>query len=286
MAGVGMKDIKRRIKSVSNTKQITKAMELVSSAKLRRAKDAVVQSRPYFETLYETIKDIAINTKGIKSPFLEKREVKNKCYIVLSGDRGLCGGYNSNSLKTAVAHMEGKKEKVIAVGRKSAEFFSKRGYDVVSRHTGISERPQYSHGQDIAAKISELFTKGEVDEVYLVYTYFQSALVQEPRVVKLLPLSFEATAEAEAEKGKGLVTYEPSEDVVLEYLVPKFLSGIIFGGMVESGASEQGARRMAMESATGNAEDMIDKLELLYNRARQATITQELSEIVAGANAL
>jgi len=286
MAGVGMKDIKRRIKSVSNTKQITKAMELVSSAKLRRAKDAVVQSRPYFETLYETIKDIAINTKGIKSPFLEKREVKNKCYIVLSGDRGLCGGYNSNSLKTAVAHMEGKKEKVIAVGRKSAEFFSKRGYDVVSRHTGISERPQYSHGQDIAAKISELFVKGEVDEVYLVYTYFQSALVQEPRVVKLLPLSFEATAEAGAEKGKGLVTYEPSEDVVLEYLVPKFLSGIIFGGMVESGASEQGARRMAMESATGNAEDMIGKLELLYNRARQATITQELSEIVAGANAL
>lgn len=286
MAGVGMKDIKRRIKSVSNTKQITKAMELVSSAKLRRAKDAVVQSRPYFETLYETIKDIAINTKGIKSPFLEKREVKNKCYIVLSGDRGLCGGYNSNALKAAVAHMEGKKEKVIAVGRKSAEFFSKRGYDVVSRHTGISERPQYSHGQDIAAKISELFTKGEVDEVYLVYTYFQSALVQEPRVVKLLPLSFEATAEAEAEKGKGLVTYEPSEDVVLEYLVPKFLSGIVFGGMVESGASEQGARRMAMESATGNAEDMIGKLELLYNRARQATITQELSEIVAGANAL
>lgn len=286
MAGVGMKDIKRRIKSVSNTKQITKAMELVSSAKLRRAKDAVVQSRPYFETLYETIKDIAINTKGIKSPFLEKREVKNKCYIVLSGDRGLCGGYNSNALKAAVAHMEGKKEKVIAVGRKSAEFFSKRGYDVVSRHTGISERPQYSHGQDIAAKISELFTKGEVDEVYLVYTYFQSALVQEPRVVKLLPLSFEATAEAEAEKGKGSVTYEPSEDVVLEYLVPKFLSGIVFGGMVESGASEQGARRMAMESATGNAEDMIGKLELLYNRARQATITQELSEIVAGANAL
>ncbi|MZQ75926.1 MAG: ATP synthase F1 subunit gamma [Peptoclostridium sp.] len=286
MAGVGMKDIKRRIKSVSNTKQITKAMELVSSAKLRRAKEAVVQSRPYFETLYDTIKDIAINTKGINSPFLEKREVKNKCYIVLSGDRGLCGGYNSNSLKTAVAHMEGKKEKVIAVGRKSAEFFSKRGYDVVSRHTGISERPQYSHGQDIAAKISELFTKGEVDEVYLVYTYFQSALVQEPRVVKLLPLSFEATAEAAAEKGKGLVTYEPSEDVVLEYLVPKFLSGIVFGGMVESGASEQGARRMAMESATGNAEDMIGKLELLYNRARQATITQELSEIVAGANAL
>ncbi|AHM55694.1 ATP synthase gamma chain [Peptoclostridium acidaminophilum DSM 3953] len=286
MAGVGMKDIKRRIKSVSNTKQITKAMELVSSAKLRRAKEAVVQSRPYFETLYETIKDIAINTKGIKSPFLEKREVKNKCYIVLSGDRGLCGGYNSNSLKTAVAHMEGKKEKVIAVGRKSAEFFSKRGYDVVSRHTGISERPQYSHGQDIAAKISELFTKGEVDEVYLVYTYFQSALVQEPRVVKLLPLSFEVSAEAEAEKGRGLVTYEPSEEEVLSYLVPKFLSGIVFGGMVESGASEQGARRMAMESATGNAEDMIGKLELLYNRARQATITQELSEIVAGANAL
>ena len=284
--GVGMKDIKRRIKSVSNTKQITKAMELVSSAKLRRAKEAVVQSRPYFETLYDTIKEIAVGTKGIKNVYLEQRDVKNRCYIVLAGDRGLCGGYNSNALKAAVAHMDGKKEKIVSVGRKSGDFFNKRGYDVVERYTGISEKPEYSHGQDIAAKVMELYSKGEVDEVYLVYTYFASALVQEPRAVKLLPLSFEAEETTEEKKGKGVMNYEPSEEEVLNYLVPKFISGIVYGGLVESAASEQGARRMAMESATGNAEEMIGKLDLLYNRARQASITQELSEIVAGASAI
>jgi len=286
MAGVGMKDIKRRMKSVSNTKQITKAMELVSSAKLRRAKEAVGQSRPYFETLYETIREIAVGTKGIKNIYLEQRDVKNRCYIVLAGDRGLCGGYNSNSLKAAVAHMDGKKEKVVAVGRKSGDFFAKRGYDVAGRYTGISEKPEYSHGQEIAAKVMELYCSGDVDEVYLVYTYFASALVQEPKVVKLLPLSFEKTEESEAKGGKGVMSYEPSEEEVLGYLVPKFIAGIVYGGLVESSASEQGARRMAMESATGNAEEMIGKLDLLYNRARQASITQELSEIVAGANAI
>ncbi|KDR94816.1 F-type H+-transporting ATPase subunit gamma [Peptoclostridium litorale DSM 5388] len=284
--GVGMKDIKRRIKSVSNTKQITKAMELVSSAKLRRAKDAVVQSRPYFETLYDTIKEIAVGTKGIKNVYLEQRDVKNRCYIVLAGDRGLCGGYNSNALKAAVAHMDGKKEKVVTIGKKSGDFFSKRGYDVLESYTGISEKPEYSHGQDVAAKVMELYSKGEVDEVYLVYTYFASALVQEPRAVKLLPLSFESEDAPEDKKGKGVMNYEPSEEEVLNYLVPKFIGGIVYGGLVESSASEQGARRMAMESATGNAEDMIGKLDLLYNRARQASITQELSEIVAGASAI
>jgi F-type H+-transporting ATPase subunit gamma len=285
--GVGMKDIKRRIKSVSNTKQITKAMELVSSAKLRRAKDAVVQSRPYFETLYDTIKEIAVGTKGIKNVYLEQRDVKNRCYIVLAGDRGLCGGYNSNALKAAVAHMDGKKEKVVTVGKKSVDFFSNRGYDVLESYTGISEKPEYSHGQDIAAKVMELYSKGEVDEVYLVYTYFASALVQEPRAVKLLPLSFEVEEAPEEKKEKGaMLNYEPSEEEVLSYLVPNFVAGIVFGGLVESSASEQGARRMAMESATGNAEDMIGKLDLLYNRARQASITQELSEIVAGASAI
>ncbi len=284
--GVGMKDIKRRIKSVSNTKQITKAMELVSSAKLRRAKETVVQSRPYFETLYDTIKEIAVGTKGIKNVYLEQRDVKNRCYIVLAGDRGLCGGYNSNALKAAVAHMDGKKEKVVTVGRKSGDFFNKRDYDVIESYTGISEKPEYSHGQDIAAKVMELYSKGEVDEVYLVYTYFASALVQEPRAVKLLPLSFEVEEAPEEKKGKGVMNYEPSEEEVLNYLVPKFISGIVYGGLVESAASEQGARRMAMESATGNAEEMIGKLDLLYNRARQASITQELSEIVAGASAI
>lgn len=285
MAGLGMKDIKRRIKSVNNTKQITKAMELVSSAKLRKSKENLEKSRPYFDTLYQTIKDIASESKGIKSIYLEEREKKNVCYIVIAGDRGLCGGYNSNLLKAAISHMQGEKHSIIPVGRKSVDYFSKRDYSIIEKYSGISENPSYGYGQDIAMTVIELYKKGEIDEVNLVYTFFKSPLVQEPKVVKLLPLSFEAEEMTDKEKSKVLMNYEPSEEVVLEYLIPKYVAGIIYGGLVEASTSEQGARRMAMESATDNAEEMIQKLDLLYNRARQASITQEIAEIVAGANA-
>ncbi|SHH21962.1 ATP synthase F1 subunit gamma [Tepidibacter thalassicus] len=282
MAGVGMKDIKRRMKSVTNTKQITKAMELVASAKLKRAKEKAEASRPYFETLYATIKKIAQNTKGVQSIYLEKRESKNKCYIVIAGDRGLAGGYNSNVLKTAVNHMNGSKENIIAVGKKSIDFFNKRGYKLLGEITGVEDL-SYSDARKIADIAIDAYENKEIDEVYLVYTKFVSTLTQEPKVLKLLPLSFEE--EKESKKGE-VIEFEPSEEVVLDFIVPKFISGSIYGGIVESSASEQGARRTAMESATDNADDMLAKLELSYNRARQASITQEISEIVAGAEAL
>ena len=279
-----MKDIKRRIKSVNSTKQITKAMELVASAKLRKAKERVDNSKPYFLTVYKTLEKIARNSKGIDNIYLKQREVKNKGYVVIAGDRGLAGGYNTNVLKMAVSHMGSSKEKIIPIGKKSFEYFSKRSYPIVKEFMGISETADYSDALEIAKIGIDLYDKGEIDELYVVFTEFKSALTQIPTVLKLLPLSFDESSE----KGnsKELITYEPSEEAALHYIIPKFVASSIYGGIIESSASEQGARRMAMESATDNAEEMIDKLELSYNRARQASITQEISEIVAGAEAL
>ncbi|MCT4507611.1 MAG: ATP synthase F1 subunit gamma [Tepidibacter sp.] len=278
----GMKDIKRRIKSVGNTKQITKAMELVSSAKLKKAKEQAQATKPYFETLYATIEKIAKSAKGVQSIYLEQRDSSNKCYIVIAGDRGLAGGYNSNVLKTAINHMEHKKESIIAVGKKSIDFFNKRGYNILDKFTGVEDLT-YTDARKIADIALEAYAKEEIDEVYLVYTKFESTLTQTPEVLKLLPLSFEQ--DKEGTKGE-MIEFDPGEEEVLEYLVPKFMEGSIYGGIAESSASEQGARRTAMQSATDNADEMISKLELQYNRARQASITQEISEIVAGSEAL
>jgi len=281
-----MKDIKRRIKSVTNTRQITKAMELVASAKLKKAKERVENSKPYFLTVYNTLEKIAKSSKGIDNIYLKQREVKNKGYIVIAGDRGLAGGYNSNILKMAVSDMAGKKETIIPIGKKSVEFFSKRGYKIVKEFVGVTEDLDYSDASDIAKIGMELYEKGEIDELYVVFTEFKSALTQIPKMLKLLPLSFDENESKDNEKKLDLISYDPSEEVALQYIIPKFLASSIYGGIVESAASEQGARRTAMESATDNADEMIGKLELSYNRARQASITQELSEIVAGAEAL
>lgn len=278
-----MKDIKRRIKSVNSTRQITKAMELVASAKLKKAKERVDNSKPYFLTVYNTLAKIARSSKGIDNVFLKTRDVKNKGYIVIAGDRGLAGGYNSNILKMAVNEMNGKKEIIIPIGKKSVEFFAKRDYKIAKEFTGIFENADYADAMEIANLSMDLYKNGEIDELYLVYTEFKSALTQTPKVLKLLPLSFEADKENQKVE---LINYEPSEEVALSYIIPKFVASSIYGGIVESSASEQGARRTAMESANDNADEMISKLELSYNRARQASITQELSEIVAGAEAL
>ncbi|WXR62287.1 ATP synthase F1 subunit gamma [Peptostreptococcaceae bacterium AGR-M142] len=284
MAGAGMKDIKRRIKSVNSTKKITKAMELVSSSKLRKSKEKVVSTRPYFNAFKESMDEIILNSKGVRSIYMDKREVKNKCYIVVAGDRGLCGGYNSSILKESIKHMNGNKEKIIPVGKRSIEFFTKRDYEIITSISGASENPVYSYGKDIAMKVMDMYKNKDIDEVHLVYTYFKSTLVQEPKVIKLLPL--DVPEGLELEESDEITKYEPSPESVLNSLVPSYISSIIYGGIVEASASEHAARRVAMESATDNAQEMIDKLELSYNRARQASITQELTEIVAGADAL
>ncbi|GAA3655808.1 ATP synthase F1 subunit gamma [Asaccharospora irregularis] len=290
MAGASIKAIKTRMNSVESTKQITKAMELVASSKLRRAKEKAESSRPYFSTLYESVKDIAQNTRGVKDDFLKQREVKNKCYIVVAGDRGLAGGYNSNVLKATVTDMDNKKEKVITVGKKSYEFFSKRGYDLVKSVPSV-EDCGYDKALEIANAAMDLYKKGEVDEVYISYTKFISPLVQEVKLVKILPLVFNndedvVETKKEGEPKKARVQYLPSPEAVLSYIIPKYVSGTIYGGVIESFASEQGARRTAMESATDNANEMLSTLELSYNRARQSAVTQEITEIVGGVEAL
>lgn len=277
-----MKDIKRRIKSVGSTRQITKAMELVASSKLRKAKQRAEQARPYFTELYRSMCEIASANTDFSTVFTQKREVKNRLFIVVAGDRGLAGGYNSNVLKlAAAAHADdAEKPKIIAVGKKSIEYFSKRGYDIVGSFPNVAEDIKPAMAYDIANIAIDMFRNGEVDDVQLFYTMFVSSLTQEPQQMSVLPM---ATQKLE---NYGTMDYDPSPEAVFDRIVPRFTASLLQCAVVESYASEQGARRTAMESATDNADEMIASLSLLYNRARQASITQELTEIVGGANAL
>ena len=277
-----MKEIKTRIKSVESTKQITKAMELVSSSKFRKAKEKAETSRPYFNTLYGTVQDIAKNANGSKNEFLEERKVNNVCYIVIAGDRGLAGGYNSNVFKSVMSHNKLGKVKVVSVGKKAKEFLTKRNFELMDSIETV-EDALYEDASRVANKVMEAYKNGEIDEVNLVYTEFVSALTQEPKLIKLLPVTVDK--DKEEKKSRVTVQYLPSAASVLGYVLPKYIAGSIHGAIAESYASEQAARRTAMESATDNANEMISKLELSYNRARQAAVTQEISEIVGGASA-
>ncbi len=283
MASGNMKDIKRRIKSVGSTKQITKAMELVASSKLRKAKQRAESCRPYFESQYELMCEIAASKKDFSTAFTEEREVRNRLFIVIAGDRGLAGGYNSNVLKLATAaHADdAEKPKIIAIGRKAIEFFDKRGYEVVARYPSFAETAKTADCADIAQIAVDMFVSGEVDKVELFYTTFVSPLVQNPISMSLLPI-----AAASGEEDDDMYVYDPSPEAVFNRIVPKFVMSLINCAVIDSFASEQGARRTAMENATDNADEMIDTLSLKYNRARQEKITNELTEIVSGANAL
>lgn len=283
-----MRDIKRRIKSVNSTKQITKAMELVASSKMKKARESLEKTRPYFNAVGDAINDIASTTKGVKHELITPREVKKAAYIVISADRGLSGGYNANVIKTAAGHMKEKdKVSVIAIGQKARDYFRKRNYDLDGEFTHISEDPTYSDAQNIGRLSVELYKQGLVDEIYLVYTEFLSTISYNPKVIKLLPLE-PKTDEIKENKGKSkeLMSYEPSPEAVLSYLIPKYIDSTIYGALVESATSYQSATKVAMENATDNAEEIIDKLQLQYNRARQASITQEITEIIGGAEAL
>ena len=292
MASGNMKDIKRRIKSVESTMQITKAMELVASSKLRKAKEKADSARPYFNALYETMCGIQSENPGFFSQYMKKREVKTVLFIVIAGDRGLAGGFNANVLKLAQARIdelkaEGNAVKIVAIGKKSAEYFTKRGYDILESYINIGETIKIHNASDISDKIVQPFVKGEVERVELFRTEYVSPLLQRAESLPLLPLDMHAEAEENSDKPKieELPIYEPSARDVFDSIVPKYITGIIFGAVVDSFASEQAARRTAMESASDNASEMISNLSLLYNRARQASITQEITEIVGGASA-
>lgn len=284
MATANMKDIRRRIKSVESTMQITKAMELVASSKLRKAKERAEVAQPFFNKLYETMCDIA-QDPTFKSVYMRKGILNDTLLIVIAGDRGLAGGFNSNVLKSALSRAEEIKKhgsvKILPIGKKAVEFFEKRNFDILVGFSQIAEDITVYQASEISDRIIECFGNNEVDRVELFYTTFVSALVQDPQSLPILPVDMQAS---EDNFKKGATLYDPSPEAVFNGLIPKYLAGIIFGAVVDSYASEQAARRTAMESASDNAGDMIDNLSLIYNRARQSTITQEITEIVAGSN--
>ena len=278
-----MRDIKRRIKSVNSTQQITKAMNLVASSKLTRARNRLLDTRPFFNETRSVIAELINSSGSISNPFLEKRDVKNCIVILITGDRGLCGGYNVNISKLAMNYAEKGKAKAVTIGSKGRDYLKRRNVEIIKSFTGISENPKYSDAQEISKLVIDMFTKGETDEVYIAYTEFKSTISHEPKLVKLLPADADDfKTEKDKDGVSALTIYEPSEEAVLEYVIPKYVNTVIFGAMVESAVCELGARMTAMDSATDNAADMIDTLNLLYNRARQGAITQEITEIVSG----
>ena len=278
MAGVSTKEIKNRIRSMESTKQITKAMEMVAASKLRRAQAQVLNSRPYFEILKNTIDQIVATNRDFSSPYLVTRPVKKALYLVIAGDRGLAGGYNSNILKLVESEMEGKDAVVLPIGKKAVDHFRARRTPMLSEN--YAEAADISIGEcfSISKQLSRAFLSGEFDEIHVAYTNFVSVLSQTPACMKLLPL----TAEQPHPTGASDILYEPDSTEVFEAIVPEYLGGIVYGALCESRAAEQAARRTAMDAATSNAEDMIADLSLKFNQARQAAITQEITEIVAG----
>ena len=282
MAGASMKDIKTRIKSVESTMQITKAMELVASSKLRRAKERQERCRPYFTGLKETLDEIEAATSDFSSPYQQRREIKKRCLIVIAGDRGLAGGYNSNVFKAVTALTEGDTPVcVLPIGKRAVEFFTRKGYEIVTDEFAEAASVSIPDCFTIGKLVAEGYLSGQYDSVEIVYTRFVSMLTQTPDTAPLLPLE---AAERAPKTGVGsLVLYEPSPAAVYDAIVPNYLAGMLYGAMCESVASELGARRTAMDAASKNAAEMIDDLSLRYNRARQGAITQEITEIVAGA---
>ncbi len=278
MAGVSTKEIKNRIRSMESTKQITKAMEMVASSKLRKAQAQVAASRPYFETLYDTLQDIAAANSDFSSPYLTQQKNQRAVYVVIGGDRGLAGGYNSNVIKAAMALLEGSDDWVLPIGKKALDYFRAHNACVLTDAYPEAEDLSVADCFTISKDLCKRYLAGEIGRVYVVYTDYVSVLSQVPNSKQLLPLT---TAETVRRQESDIV-YEPDCESVFAAIIPEYLGGVLYGALCESRVSEQAARRTAMDAATSNAEDMIADLSLQFNRARQAAITQEITEIVAG----
>jgi F-type H+-transporting ATPase subunit gamma len=284
MAG-SMKAVKLRIKSVQSTMQITKAMQLVAASKLRKAKERADASKPYLETMLETLTDIANSNTDFQSPFTKAAENDKWLYVVIAGDRGLAGGYNSNLFKFMEAETKGRDNvTVLPIGKKSVEYFKHRNVPLFTEEYAEVAKVTISDCFQVAKLVCEAYRSGEFGHIFLCYTNFVSMLSQVPTASSLLPLSDLRTEEKASDgKARDLILYEPDSETVFNAIVPEYLAGILYSSINISYASELAARRTAMEAATDNAEEMIDNLSLYYNRARQASITQEITEIVAGA---
>ena len=283
-----MRDIKRRKSSIQSTQQITKAMKLVSTVKLQKAKNRAEQTDPYFNYMYKTVSSMLARSGNIDHPYLTAGDSKKKAVVVITSNRGLAGGYNSNIAKLITGSDFDKEDlDIYAVGGKGAETLERRGYHIADLQTEMMEAPTYPDAASLCNRVLDAFTSGEVGEIYLAYTHFKNTVSQEAKLIKLLPVEIEPDSEEnQASDSNILMNYEPNEEEALDMIIPKYVTSLFYGALVEAVASENGARMQAMDSATSNAEEMISDLSLKYNRARQGSITQELTEIIAGANAI
>ena len=295
-----MRDIKRRRSSIESTQQITKAMKLVSTVKLQRAKQRAEQSKYYFNSIYETVSSILAKAEGIDHPYLRAGGGGKKVVIMITSNKGLAGGYNSNVIKLITRNPEFSPEntKVYVIGKKGKDAFKRAGYEIMADFSEAIEAPNYRDGAQITDELLSGFAKGEISEIYLAYTFFKNTVSHIPTLLKLLPVDNlekydkdedeEQSAKAKAEKktAEAPMNFEPEDEEALNLIIPKYMASLIYGALIEAQAAENGARMQAMDNATNNATEMIEHLTLLYNRARQGSITQELTEIIAGANAI
>ncbi len=280
-----MRDIKRRKSSIQSTQQITKAMKLVSTVKLQKAKNRAEETNPYFNAMYKTVSSMLKRSGTIAHPFLKPSGSDKKAVVVITSNRGLAGGYNSNVVKL-VTESGFKKEDVLvyAIGNKGREALERRGYQIASDDSGVIEAPVYEDAAAVCGKVLRAYKDEEIGEIYLAYTHFKNTVSHEPTLMKLLPV--ELGDGWDVEDSNILMNYEPNDEEALDMIIPKYITSLFYGALVEAVASENGARMQAMDSATSNAEEMISDLSLKYNRARQGSITQELTEIIAGASAI
>ena len=283
-----MRDIKRRKSSVQSTQQITKAMKLVSTVKLQNAKNRAEQTNPYTNYMYQTVTSMLAKSGNISHPYLQKGDSTKKAVVVITSNRGLAGGYNSNIVKLVLGSETLNKEdvQVYAIGNKGKDALERRGYEIKEDASGIIESPSYEDAAALCKKVLDAYAAGEIGEIYLAYTHFKNTVSHEPKLLKLLPVEFDEEEIKQAAESSVLMNYEPSEEEALDMIIPKYVTSLFYGALVEAVASENGARMQAMDSATSNAEDIISDLSLKYNRARQGSITQELTEIIAGASAI
>lgn len=290
-----MRDIKRRKGSIQSTQQITKAMKLVSTVKLQRSKAHAEQTKSYFSCMYDTVKSMIVKAGALDHPYLKTGASDKKAVIVITSNRGLAGGYNSNVVKLITrGELAEKKEDLIihAIGKKGRDLLARVGYQIAEKdYSDVIEEPTYVEAMQLAQELLKSYMDGEIGEIYLAYTYFKNTVVHEPKLLKLLPVTLEEEPGMDGEaadtaEDKAMMNFEPEADEALNLIIPKYVASLIYGALIEAVASENGARMQAMDSATSNAEEMIGKLSLQYNRARQGSITQELTEIIAGAEAI
>ena len=279
-----MRDIKRRKAGVQSTQQITKAMKLVSTVKLQRAKTRALQSKTYFSCMYDTVVSLLARAGELDVPYTQKQECTRKAIIVLTSNRGLAGGYNSNVVKLITQGGFAKEDvDIYAIGRKGRETLERRGYTIKADFSELADEFEYADAIKVCNQVLKAYDEKEVGEIYLAYTNFKNTVSQMPMLLKLLPVLPE---EHEIENDGLLMNFEPHDEEALKMIIPKYMTSLVHGALIESLASENGARMQAMDNATNNAQEMIDSLTLLYNRARQGSITQELTEIIAGAEAI